>query len=88
MPVRTLPDPLWFDFFRELPGDGQGRLLVSAQLVPTQGQVIPRPPAKMEPAHPLCIVPESRECYIEVGPAASPLYIPSSPSLASNRALT
>lgn len=64
----NLPEPKWFDFFKEIPGDGQGRLLVLAQLIPTEGRSIPVPNfEKLDEANKhLSIIPASKDCYIEV----------------------
>lgn len=54
-----LPDPSWKEFFIEVPGDGQGSLLVSTQLVPkkTPDQQLPPCPD---------ISPTLRQAYIEI----------------------
>lgn len=69
----NLPDaggkkPKWYNFFRERPGDGKGKLLVFAQLIPTNGQAIPVPNYDKldEASKHLSIIPESKDCYIEM----------------------
>jgi hypothetical protein len=68
IPGKDLPDPKWYNFFREKPGDGHGKLLVLAQLIPTNGQSIPVPNFDKleERMKHLSIVPESKDCYIEM----------------------
>lgn len=43
MQVLDLKDPYWLPLFREQPGDGQGHILASVQLIPTMNKSIPRP---------------------------------------------
>jgi hypothetical protein len=54
-----LPDPVWKNFFFEAPGDGQGKLLVSVQL-------IPKPSPDYEPPRPPFLTPEKRDAWIEI----------------------
>eukprot|EP00604_Paraphysomonas_vestita_P002816 CAMPEP_0174818892 /NCGR_PEP_ID=MMETSP1107-20130205/1828_1 /TAXON_ID=36770 /ORGANISM="Paraphysomonas vestita, Strain GFlagA" /LENGTH=1810 /DNA_ID=CAMNT_0016031457 /DNA_START=453 /DNA_END=5885 /DNA_ORIENTATION=- len=58
-PDDPLPDPAYYDFFTELPGDGQGSLLISFQLIPKNrpDEVIGKLPV---------IQPTLRQAYIEV----------------------
>lgn len=56
-PDDPLPDPMWREFFFEVPGDSQGAVLMHVQLIPTNGTQVPKVPAS--------IVPESRTAIIE-----------------------
>ena len=57
--VADFPDPVWYNFFKEVPGDGQGKLLVKVQLIPKRGRKIP---VDSLPS----IVPETESAYIEL----------------------
>lgn len=46
--ITKLPDPIWRDFFFEVPKDSQGQVLMLVQLVPTLGRKVPAPPEKFE----------------------------------------
>jgi hypothetical protein len=52
------PLPKWQQFFYELPGDSQGEILVSVQLIPLFGQTLP---TNNLPS----IIPETRQAFIE-----------------------
>ena len=54
-----LPDPTWIDLFHEVPGDGEGALLVSVQVIrkSSPSEIFP-PPAS--------IVPATKRAYVEV----------------------
>jgi hypothetical protein len=58
-PDEPLPDPTYHSFFIEQPGDGQGELLVSFQLIPKlrPDQIFGPPPS---------IRPSLRQAYIEI----------------------
>jgi hypothetical protein len=58
-PVSEFPDPVWYDFFKEVPGDGQGSFLVKVQLIPKRGRNIS---ATSLPV----IVPDTESAYIEL----------------------
>ena len=54
-----LPDPKYYELFKELPGDGQGEILISFQLIPKN-----RPDEKFNFIPD--IKPSTRQAYIEV----------------------
>lgn len=57
--MSEFPEPTWFDFFKEVKGDGQGKLLVLVQLIPKLGRNISKEPT-------INITPETESAYIEL----------------------
>jgi hypothetical protein len=57
-PDADLPDPKWYEFFKEVPDDGEGELLVQIQLIPSLGSSFVTEPKS--------IIPETKDAFIEV----------------------
>ena len=60
-PTQPIHDPKWYDLFTEKPGDGQGRLLVSVQLIP-QMEITNKDMLDYKSN----IMPETRDAWIEI----------------------
>lgn len=58
-PASEFPDPKWYSLYTESPGDGEGELLLSAQLIPkdTPDDVLPPVPP---------IIPTLRPAFLEI----------------------
>lgn len=56
-----LPDPMWLDLYKEIPGDGEGALLVLVQMIKktSPAQVLPNLPKN-------AIKPDARKAYLEI----------------------
>lgn len=55
---KDLPLPKWVKFFREVPGDSQGEILMQVELIPTYGKRIHSSIQSIEPP--------TRKAFIEL----------------------
>jgi hypothetical protein len=55
---EDFPDPKWYDLFTEVPGDGQGKMLVQMQLIPIRGRKLSTEAQSIKP--------KTESAYIEL----------------------